>query len=210
MSSSQQPLTGTDGIRSLNHDDAIFHAFDSYPWVKDTNFMSGLLAILGSPTDNPQASFTDMATHARIFYYAQKIGVTIDFSRYKEWLDSHPDHAPPDVLPDEYRQQPQQPALDWQKSAPKAELFLDRKPGSVPDQAHGEDQPSYPGGFAEMIKLLQEGKPVPGIRQIPNTVVRDPVSAAAPQNIDASNHEGQTQALDPEFPPVDTSSQPDS
>lgn len=27
-----------------------------------------------------------------------------------------------------------------------------------------------------MIKLIQEGKPIPGIRQIPNTIERDPVS----------------------------------
>lgn len=39
----------------------------------------------------------------------------------------------------------------------------------------GAGEPSYPMGFAEMLKLLQEGKPIPGIRQIPNTVARDPV-----------------------------------
>lgn len=140
---------------------------------------SGLYAILGNPsTTNPQASLNDMATHARIFYYTQKIGVTIDFARYTSWLASHPEHQPPDVLPEEYIKGPPDsgtPALDWQKAAPKADLWINKEAAAA---AEG-DQPSYPMGFAEMIKLLQEGKPVPGIKSIPNTVVRDPVSASS-------------------------------
>lgn len=40
------------------------------------------------------------------------------------------------------------------------------------------NEPNYPMGFGEMLRLLQEGKEVPGIRQIPNTIARDPVSAS--------------------------------
>lgn len=140
-------------------------------------FQSGLHAILGNPDSNSQASLRDMATHARIFYYAQRIGVSIDFSRYQAWLSAHPDHDTPDVLPAEYaaKQDQDSPALDWQKAAPKADLYVDKK--AAQQQSDADDQPAYPMGFAEMIKLLQEGKPVPGIRQIPNTVVRDPVSS---------------------------------
>ncbi|KAM0427030.1 hypothetical protein ACHAPT_007928 [Fusarium lateritium] len=180
QSSAQRPLAGADSIRALQDDNAIFSAFDSYPWAKDKMFMSGLYAILGEPgQQNPQASLADMAIHARIFYYSQRIGVTIDFTAYKAWLASNPDHGPPDVLPAEYRRRDgasasPSPSLDWQKAAPKADLYIDRKAAAA--QAGSEDQPNYPMGFAEMIKLLKEGKPVPGIRQIPNTIVRDPVS----------------------------------
>jgi hypothetical protein len=121
-----------------------------------------------------------MATHARIFYYAQKIGVNIDFAQYQDWLSRHPDHQAPNVLPEEYtsqaqQQQPQPEALAWQQAAPKADLYIDKKAAALHEAAGSEGQPAYPMGFAEMIKLLQEGKPVPGIRQIPNTVIRDPV-----------------------------------
>ncbi|KAI1067574.1 hypothetical protein LB506_004370 [Fusarium annulatum] len=178
-SSAQGSLTGADRIRALKDETAIFTAFDTYPWTKDKNFMSGLYAILGEPgQQNPQASPADMAIHARIFYYAQRIGVSIEFSAYKAWLASNPDYQPPDVLPEEYRQRDVAnaspvPVLDWQKAAPKTDLYVNRKTAAA--QSGSQDQPSYPMGFAEMIKLIQEGKPVPGIRQIPNTVVRDPV-----------------------------------
>lgn len=117
-----------------------------------------------------------MATHARIFYYSQRIGVTIDFSNYQSWLSKNPTHQPPDILPEQYKPaEQQQPAtLDWQKAAPKADLYIDRKAAAAASSQSG-DQPAYPMAFAEMIKLLQEGKEVPGIKQIPNTVIRDPV-----------------------------------
>ncbi|KAF5622517.1 hypothetical protein F52700_10489 [Fusarium sp. NRRL 52700] len=217
-SSAQGPLTGADRIRALKDETAIFTAFDTYPWTKDKNFMSGLYAILGEPgQQNPQASLADMAIHARIFYYAQRIGVSIEFSAYKAWLASNPDHQPPDVLPEEYRQRDVAntspvPILDWQKAAPKTDLYIDRKTATA--QSGSQDQPSYPMGFADMIKLIQEGKPVPGIRQIPNTVVRDaavkPVGArAVPRKpwekdtiVDMPTLPDLPKALDTEFPPV--------
>lgn len=122
-----------------------------------------------------------MATHARIFYYTQRIGVNIDFTSYQSWLTNNRDsHVPPNILPPEYLHNGHDNAaatvsqatsvLDWQKAAPMTDLYVDRSAAA----AAGE-QPAYPMAFAEMIKLLQEGKEVPGIRQIPNTIVRDPV-----------------------------------
>lgn len=201
---SAEQLSGTRGIRSLTDNDAVFRAFDSYPWTKDKAFMvsfsssssfspvcqitpttdqtqSGLHAILGDPNSpNQQGSPADMAIHARIFYYSQRVGVSIDFAAYQAWLAERPDHAPPSILPPEYLSSSNggdagpaaaAPLLDWQKAAPKAELYVDRAAAA----AAAEDQPAYPMAFAEMIKLLQEGKEVPGIRQIPNTIIRDPV-----------------------------------
>ncbi|KAH7177765.1 hypothetical protein DER46DRAFT_589528 [Fusarium sp. MPI-SDFR-AT-0072] len=217
-SSAQRSLTGADRIRALKDETAIFTAFDTYPWTKDKNFMSGLYAILGEPgQQNPQASLADMAIHARIFYYAQRIGVSIEFSAYKAWLASNSDYQPPDVLPEEYRQRDEAnaspaPVLDWQKAAPKIDLYVDRKNAAA--QSGSQDQPSYPLGFAEMIKLIQEGKPVPGIRQIPNTVVRDPAvkpvgARAVPRKpwekdttVDMPALPDLPKALDTEFPPV--------
>lgn len=135
-----------------------------------------------------------MAIHARIFYYAQRIGVKIDFARYQDWLAKHPNHQPPQVLPEEYLSrgdgaatgsgsgQQAEDVLPWQHAAPKADLFIDRQAAAEANAAAGAGggEPTYPMGFAEMLKLLQEGKEIPGIRQIPNTIARDPVSFEHP------------------------------
>ncbi|KAM4059890.1 hypothetical protein HRG_002491 [Hirsutella rhossiliensis] len=212
-----QPVPGTDRIRSLDDQDAIYHAFDAYPWAKDKTFLSGLSAILGEPNpQNPRGSPADIATHARIFYYAQRIGVQIDFADYHAWLARHPDHQPPQLIPHdslspERRQHEAPSPLSWQHAAPKADLYVDRSHQSS-SAAGGE--PNYPMGFAEMLKLLQEGKPVPGIRQIPNTIARDPSikpvgTRAAPKkpwekDITPTPPEmNLPQALDSDFPPID-------
>ncbi|KAM3499345.1 hypothetical protein MY10362_007396 [Beauveria mimosiformis] len=209
--------SGVWGIRSLTDQDAVFRAFDSYPWSKDKAFMSGLHAILGDPNSpNQQGSPADMAVHARIFYYSQRVGVGIDFAAYQAWLAANPDHAPPSILPPEYLTGGSNgvaavsPVLEWQKAAPKAELYVDRTAAA----AAAGDQPAYPMAFAEMIQLLQEGKEVPGIRQIPNTVIRDPTvkpvgARTAPrkpwEKNDATPSEDSYRlaTLDTDFPPVE-------
>ncbi|KAL7963573.1 hypothetical protein V8C34DRAFT_265990 [Trichoderma compactum] len=218
MAEPQEPYPGADRIRSLTDQDAIFNAFDAYPWTKDSAFLSGLRAILGAPnSSDPQGSLRDIATHARIFYYAQRIGVQIDFSAYHAWLAQNPDRQPPHIIPQEYEQPSSSSpssssATPWQQAAPKADLYVDRSA-----QSHsGEGEPSYPLGFAEMIKLLQEGKPIPGIRQIPNTIERDPTvkpvgsrpvprkpwEKEASANVEAGAG-GVENTLDLEFPPVE-------
>ncbi|TFB05458.1 hypothetical protein CCMA1212_003002 [Trichoderma ghanense] len=263
MAEPQEPFPGADGIRSLKDQDSIFRAFDSYPWTKDAAFLSGLRAILGPPnpsTPSTQtASLHDIATHARIFYYAQRIGVHIDFSSYQAWLAQHPDHATPRIVPPEYEQQPSASspsspsspssfsppshshsttspaagssttaaaaaaeasaaeATPWQQAAPKADLYIKRnkQPPST-SQSSSEPEPAYPIAFAEMIKLLQEGKPIPGIRQIPNTIERDPtVKPVGSRPVPRKPWEREASAtpeansvfaestLDLEFPPVE-------
>ncbi|KAG5975909.1 hypothetical protein E4U55_007533 [Claviceps digitariae] len=225
-------LPGADRIRSLQDDDDIFNAFDAYPWKKDKMFLSGLSAILGPPSSS-NASPADMAIHARIFYYAQRIGVQVDFAKYTAWLAQNPHHAPPQVLPEEYlaaaaapsspsspsskniTTTTSEPLLPWQQAAPRADLYVDR---NVAAEA-ADGQPSYPMGFADMLKLLQEGKEIPGIRQIPNTVARDasikPVGTRTaprkPWEKDSTHQIPELsfpRTLDAEFPSVDTDADP--
>lgn len=84
--------------------------------------------------------------------------------------------------PDESRTDDNVPS--WQASAPKADLYVDKKTAAAnasrADGAPqpGSDEPAYPMGFAEMLERIQKGEPIPGIREIPDTVIRDPVSFA--------------------------------
>jgi hypothetical protein len=242
MASSTPSLSGAEAIRSLQDDNAIFEAFDSYPWTRDPAFLSGLRAILGDPnqTDSKSSSSpSDLAIHARIFYYSQRIGVSIDFARYQSWLSSRPSYAPPQVLPSEYLSSsstapgkdaagaspPPPEPLSWQSAAPKTDLYIDKSavkaqnissdaPGGGDDAATA-GEPNYPMGFAQMLKLLQEGKPIPGIRQIPNTIAREPTTKPVgartaprkPWERAAVQHPHgaglATSSLDADFPPVE-------
>ncbi|KAK1639811.1 hypothetical protein BDP81DRAFT_184064 [Colletotrichum phormii] len=264
-------LSGAERIRAITDEDGMFKAFDTYPWKRDKMFTSGLYAILGDPnTENPQGTPTDLAIHARKFYYAQRIGVTIDFAKYKEWLAKHPDHTPPDVLPEEYKtastastataasgaaepstddvptltskldnlntneETSTDPATDpstkpadeatpsWQAAAPKADLYVERKAQPPQEGAPGQGgyEPAYPMGFAQMLEMIQKGILIPGIRQIPNTVVRDasvkPFGKRAvpkkPWEKDIATVETteKPSVVDSEFPPLDDAASPEA
>ena len=63
MSTDPQALAGADRIRSLKDEDAIFQAFDSYPWRKDKAFMV-------SESHNTQLYlFTHTHTHTHTYIY---------------------------------------------------------------------------------------------------------------------------------------------
>ncbi|KAM0276700.1 hypothetical protein ACHAQH_006468 [Verticillium albo-atrum] len=228
MSQTAPSLAGAERIQAINNADGMFTAFDTYPWTKDKNFLSGLSAILGDPNaTNPRGEPAELALHARIFYYAQRVGVRIDFAQYKAWLAEHPEHTPPNVLPEEYARQETSSSSfsaaeapsgvpEWQSSAPKADLYVDKSQPSAAaaTQQAGADEPAYPMGFAEMLQRIQQGLPIPGIREIPDTVVRDPAvkpfgARAAPRkpwekNIDpAPAAEGAPAVVDASFPPLD-------
>ncbi|KAF9877719.1 hypothetical protein CkaCkLH20_04854 [Colletotrichum karsti] len=242
-------LSGADRIRAITDEDGMFKAFDTYPWKKDKMFQSGLTAILGDPnTENPKGTPSELATHARIFYYASRVGVTIDFNKYKDWLARHPDHTPPDILPEEYKSQTTTAGTaapsstedlasklsdlktdsgaedmpSWQAAAPKADLWVERKAPLQVDGADEGGEPAYPVGFAEMLQMLQKGIPIPGIRQIPDTVVRDasvkPFGKRAvpkkPWEKDAPVLEAEASekppVVDAEFPPLEETLAPES
>lgn len=63
----------------------------------------------------------------------------------------------------------------WMAAAPKSELYVDRRVA-----ANGDDgsSPAYPERFAQIIKAIQTGEPVEGIVEIPDIVVRNPVSSS--------------------------------
>ena len=46
-----------------------YQSVESYPWVTDPDFQSGLAAILGSNASTDQAQIEDLTLLARCFYY---------------------------------------------------------------------------------------------------------------------------------------------
>lgn len=59
----------------------------------------------------------------------------------------------------------------WQREAPKADLFVAKDAG--PSNSEAGALP-YPKKFEEIVKFLETGQMIPGVRQIPDTVIDDP------------------------------------
>lgn len=62
----------------------------------------------------------------------------------------------------------------WQRSAPKSELVVPRSSAAAAVPQNGGEAP-YSDKFAAIVEAIQTGKQPEGIRQIPDTVVRQAV-----------------------------------
>lgn len=133
----------------------LFHQLDDYPWQSDQEFQGGLQAILGSVQDPAQVEH--LTLRAKCYYYARKAGSPVDFEGYKRWVEgqrgncSTNGHAPDEDVVLQPAEQ-QSAGDNGMASAPK------------------------PASFAEICEMIAEGKPIPGIKDIPDTILEGQAS----------------------------------
>ncbi|KAI2615124.1 hypothetical protein GGR54DRAFT_309498 [Hypoxylon sp. NC1633] len=189
--------------RAAENPDARYQAFDSYPWAKDRVFTEQLSNALNNSQSSGLA-LAEVALRARMQRFEQQTQIKIDGGAYAQWLFQNDRQSPRlvseqavaieamtvpnpedrklahllvelgDPLGQVALQQvaPQSAGVavpSWQSAAPTAELYI-KKDASPTDP----NKEPYPKKFEEIVEFLQTGKPIPGIRQIPDTVIEDP------------------------------------
>ncbi|KAI9222077.1 hypothetical protein BC828DRAFT_346462, partial [Blastocladiella britannica] len=124
---------------------------DSYDFDGDTQFQAGLTAILARVSDPSERGAA--VAKAKLFYY-------------QTYIKSNDQNAHSFCSqPCSSRIAPKEP------EAPPKESKTVSKPTV-------EDSPAYPPSFAEIVRLVSEGLPVPGVRDIPTVI--NPESPTAP------------------------------
>ena len=172
--------------------DADFTKFDDYPWVKDRAFLQGLTAMLG-PLSNSfeRQKALGVTLQARIWWYKSKFNIDIDRTAYEDFASSRRqvdgaaaaagpvDSSLLDKMEDIQRRMGSVPDTTsgnlpaWMVEAPqKVDLNKKADDGAVRDAQAGGGNAPYPAHFQAIIEAVTTGKSVPGVREIPNTVVR--------------------------------------
>ncbi|KAF2268959.1 hypothetical protein CC78DRAFT_558104 [Lojkania enalia] len=138
-----------------NNSNVVYEALESYNWDDDVEFQAGLSAILGSNSTPEQAA--ELTLRARCFYYARKYNVNIDFDGYKAYRDSRS----------------QQPLAPNGIQTPSVPLNSEASGGILPTPSLNSSEPPapYPSSFAHIVELVTTGQPIPGIKEIPNTIL---------------------------------------
>ncbi|KAG7010184.1 hypothetical protein G7Y79_00001g004560 [Physcia stellaris] len=139
----------------------VFQQLDEYPWDSDKEFQSGLHAILGSGSSPDQAEY--LTLRAKCFYYSRKTHVGIDFDAYRLWRSQH-------------RLQTTEGTSNPQKDIIVSNIALDASASptlevSPAQPSANEDAAPYPTSFSQIVDLITSGQPVPGIKEIPDTVL---------------------------------------
>jgi hypothetical protein len=168
---------------------SVFKELESYPWETDAEFQvrtcqprqfypslhiylltylkGGLTAILGSNSTPDRVR--ELTLRAQCFYFSRKKNAAIDFDAYKAYLEDRG-------------------GAHSKESASTTRESSDPTPSSYDAPSHtGSDLPSasnlndpknapYPQSFADIVALITSGAPIPGIREIPDTLLTDQAS----------------------------------
>ena len=102
-----------------------------------------------------------------------KFNVPVDFDAYKQWREAASagrSNGPSGhgVVDDDAR-------LAQGEVLPGIAPFTPNRPGTVAGVAEtgddGQGAAPYPTSFAQIVDLISSGKPIPGIKEIPDTVL---------------------------------------
>lgn len=141
-----------------------------------------------------------ISLQARVWWYKSRLNTDIDRSAYENYLLSSSSSSAPshsqipnspvdaqlvDKLAEIQQKMGKTPASAsdddlpaWQVQAPKVDLLKKADDGESHSAERGADgQAPYPDRFNAIIDLITKGTEIPGIKHIPDTVVRQPVSS---------------------------------
>ncbi|KAL8773955.1 MAG: hypothetical protein Q9209_001385 [Squamulea sp. 1 TL-2023] len=140
---------------------SIFQSIESYPFATDEEFQTGLTTILSSNSAQDPELLT---LRARCFYFARKHNVSIGFESYKKW-----------------RYEQNLPSVTA-KTVPVRETPIDGIAQETDKTAVNVDSPGqpaapYPSSFGQIVDLITKGEPIPGIKEIPDTLLTGHQSA---------------------------------
>ncbi|EAW14669.1 DUF5572 domain-containing protein [Aspergillus clavatus NRRL 1] len=151
--------------------DAVFEKFNSYSFISDREFAKGLAIILGHP-DTPATRAEidredDLVLQAKCFYFSrkEKLPSPLDFKAYKAWRDSA---ASGDELLNRWESSK---IVSRQASSTSPPTPLVQPDSVSANTSLPVQEPAYPSSFARIVELITTGQPIPGIQQIPDTVL---------------------------------------
>lgn len=180
----------------------LFHQVFTYPFSTDREFQQGLRAILDSASSSEQAE--TLTLDAQCFYYARCVVVPqsaaqahrfpltpwlmfrfrkhaippLDLDAYRIWLQSQP-------VDDAVTRSFTINSLSSQKSTitrnPSTEIPGNSNPPdtSTSNQAGAAPPPPpYPTSFSQIVDLITNGQPIPGIKDVPDTLLSGQESRA--------------------------------
>lgn len=159
--------TETDRESSPTSPSSTYRQLESYPFATDPEFQSGLSTIISStPAQDPEL----LSLRARCFYFSRKQNASIDFNSYISWRSTQ--SLPPVTA----SLNPTHEEIVAQKGSNNGTL-AENSSNASPIQQPGQPSAPYPPSFSQIVELITKGEPIPGIKEVPNTVLSGQASA---------------------------------
>jgi hypothetical protein len=164
---------------------SIYRALHAYPFTSDLDFQAGITSLTSDPTLSPN-ELSSTIFQAQCFYFARRYDLPpIDPADYQRWLSADQDqgntvsvtdtHEQPFQAEDSAAPQPQShiAAQPLGQPAPSSTI----SPSSQPPPLDPPAGPPYPASFESIVDLITRNQPIPGIEEIPDTILDASLSA---------------------------------
>lgn len=147
--------------------DQVHAEFHNYDWASFDEFQQGLSEIMDSHLESlkeqdphvtsiPAAQRQQLTDQAKSFFFCTKTGHILNLDEYYSWRRRT--EAKIQELPDEVEVK----AIE----------------GNVEIENGNSDEAPYSSNYQQLVELIVSGKPVPGIKTIPDTVLGEQKSEA--------------------------------
>jgi Family of unknown function (DUF5572) len=124
---------------------------------------------------------------ARCFYFARKTGTKVDYEAYKAWRaakqpavaapeEQKPEEnvtasGPSNVLPAAVpHSEEDKPAEAPAEASPAASIPAPPEQSTQTESGQQSSDMPYSANFQHIVELITSGKPIPGIKEIPDTI----------------------------------------
>ncbi|KIW29026.1 uncharacterized protein PV07_04875 [Cladophialophora immunda] len=169
--------------------EATYTHLSRYPFSTDPEYQAGLATILGHQdtpaTPEELREKSDLVLQAQCFYFSRKFHITppVTPQAYSAWLQSQPHPHPhlqlfqPQTQSETSTSAPQPTSPSSAPSSPPRESSQTVASASAsanttaPAPSEAAQDPPYPTSFAAIVDLITRNLPVPGIEEIPPTVL---------------------------------------
>lgn len=147
--------------------DAVYREFLHFDWDSYEEFQEGLSQILdghlallkeqdASVQLIPPAEKQQLIDQAKLFYYCTSTGNILNLDDYYAWKRNNGDKIT---------------LLEEPQEAPTINASNEEE--TTLSNVAGEKDAPYSNSYHQLVDLIVSGKPVPGIKQIPDTVLSD-------------------------------------
>ncbi|GAM40618.1 hypothetical protein TCE0_039f13100 [Talaromyces pinophilus] len=148
----------------------VYNFVHTYDFSSDPEFRKGLGTILGHgrpASDAEIASGDDVVLQAKCFYISRKrdLSSSLDFRNYKNWLSEHGLNATTNTPAESSKTEDSNTAVATSSTQSTSEAPQEEKKESK------NAEPAYPSSFAHIVELITNNQPIPGIEEIPDTVL---------------------------------------
>ncbi|OJJ53995.1 hypothetical protein ASPSYDRAFT_162000 [Aspergillus sydowii CBS 593.65] len=162
-SSPPSPFHGSTTLQTETpqHQTEVFEQLRTYPFTKDREFAAGLAIILGHPetpaSEEEIARDDDLVLQAKCYYFTRKknLASPLNIAAFKSWLETRP-----------------RPRNSLDESQETSSFTVSEASSSEHQVSKSTlQEPTYPTSFAHIVELITTGQPIPGIQEIPDTLL---------------------------------------